>query len=245
MRDLVTETPYYRPEKPTVDIVRVAGRRRLTVGSARELDLRRAAAAAARGPTTVSPTPTGSASRGSRRPRSSRTGPAAAAGRGPSACRPAAHLLRRPSAERSPRVGPREHPPPRGRRPRVGRAADTTTTAPAGSRSRAGSSAPCSRSRSAARSSSSRTTSRPSRGSSCTATCATGWPRWRRSSTGMRIRRRSPSNGRIVFVVDGYTTSANYPYAERVALGGASVNYARASVRATVDAFSGQVRRCT
>jgi uncharacterized membrane protein (UPF0182 family) len=49
-------------------------------------------------------------------------------------------------------------------------------------------------------------------------------------------------NGRIVFVVDGYTTSENFPYAERVELGGgASVNYARASVRATVDAFSGQV----
>ena len=49
------------------------------------------------------------------------------------------------------------------------------------------------------------------------------------------------ANGRIVFVVDGYTTSKNYPYAERVDLGGARVNYARASVRATVDAFSGRV----
>ena len=49
------------------------------------------------------------------------------------------------------------------------------------------------------------------------------------------------ADGRIVFVVDGYTTSENYPYAERVDLGGARVNYARASVRATVDAFSGQV----
>ena len=49
------------------------------------------------------------------------------------------------------------------------------------------------------------------------------------------------ANGRIVFVVDGYTTSENYPYAERVDLGGARVNYARASVRATVDAFSGRV----
>jgi uncharacterized protein len=48
-------------------------------------------------------------------------------------------------------------------------------------------------------------------------------------------------NGRIVFVVDGYSTSENYPYAERVDLGGARVNYARATVRATVDAFSGQV----
>ena len=50
------------------------------------------------------------------------------------------------------------------------------------------------------------------------------------------------ANGRIVFVVDGYTTSDNYPYAERVELGGAEVNYARASVRATVDAFSGRAR---
>jgi uncharacterized protein len=49
------------------------------------------------------------------------------------------------------------------------------------------------------------------------------------------------ANGRIVFVVEGYTTSENYPYAERVDLGGARINYARASVRATVDAFSGRV----
>jgi uncharacterized protein len=49
------------------------------------------------------------------------------------------------------------------------------------------------------------------------------------------------TNRRIVFVVDGYTTSASYPYAERVSMGGASVSYARASVRATVDSFSGRV----
>ena len=48
-------------------------------------------------------------------------------------------------------------------------------------------------------------------------------------------------NGHVVFVVDGYTTSSSYPYADQVALGGAGVNYARASVRATVDAFSGTV----
>jgi uncharacterized protein len=48
-------------------------------------------------------------------------------------------------------------------------------------------------------------------------------------------------SGRIVFVVDGYTTSSDYPYAQRVDLGGADVNYARASVRARVDAFSGKV----
>ena len=40
MRELVTETPYYSPEEPTLDVVRVDGRRQLTVVSARELDLR-------------------------------------------------------------------------------------------------------------------------------------------------------------------------------------------------------------
>jgi uncharacterized membrane protein (UPF0182 family) len=49
------------------------------------------------------------------------------------------------------------------------------------------------------------------------------------------------TDGHVVFVVDGYTTSTNYPYAERVDLGGAQVNYARPSVRATVDAFTGDV----
>jgi uncharacterized protein len=49
------------------------------------------------------------------------------------------------------------------------------------------------------------------------------------------------SDGRIVFVVDGYTTSQSYPYAERVSLAGTPVTYARPSVRATVDAFSGRV----
>jgi uncharacterized protein len=49
------------------------------------------------------------------------------------------------------------------------------------------------------------------------------------------------ADGRIIFVVAGYTTSKNYPYAERVELGGASVSYARSSVLATVDAFSGRV----
>ena len=48
-------------------------------------------------------------------------------------------------------------------------------------------------------------------------------------------------NGHVVFLVQGYTTSANYPYADRVELGEASVNYARPSVLATVDAFSGRV----
>ena len=48
-------------------------------------------------------------------------------------------------------------------------------------------------------------------------------------------------DGRIVFVVDGYTTSTDYPFAEQTDLGTARVSYARASVRATVDAYTGRV----
>jgi uncharacterized protein len=48
-------------------------------------------------------------------------------------------------------------------------------------------------------------------------------------------------SGHVVFLVQGYTTSASYPYAERVKLGDASVNYARPSVLASVDGYSGAV----
>jgi uncharacterized membrane protein (UPF0182 family) len=60
-------------------------------------------------------------------------------------------------------------------------------------------------------------------------------------------------NGRIVWIVDAYTTMANYPYSERQSLSsltGTSVenkqsntqiNYIRNSVKATVDAYNGTV----
>ena len=60
-------------------------------------------------------------------------------------------------------------------------------------------------------------------------------------------------DGRIVWIVDGYTTSNGYPYSERVDLnelttdstGAAqtarSINYIRNSVKATVDAYDGTV----
>jgi len=61
-------------------------------------------------------------------------------------------------------------------------------------------------------------------------------------------------DGRILWIIDGYTTSANYPYSERTTLGTATldsqtvnglpdqeVNYIRNSVKATVDAFTGKV----
>ncbi|MBW3647048.1 MAG: UPF0182 family protein, partial [Actinobacteria bacterium] len=61
-------------------------------------------------------------------------------------------------------------------------------------------------------------------------------------------------DGRIVWIVDGYTTSAGYPYSQRTVLGNATadsqstrrlpqeqVNYIRNSVKATVDAYDGTV----
>lgn len=63
-------------------------------------------------------------------------------------------------------------------------------------------------------------------------------------------------DGRIVWIVDGYTTSANYPYSEHTNMGqlvydadsgvrsdlaAKQVNYIRNSVKATVDAYSGKV----
>ncbi|NIJ13852.1 hypothetical protein FHU38_004196 [Saccharomonospora amisosensis] len=62
-------------------------------------------------------------------------------------------------------------------------------------------------------------------------------------------------DGRIKWIVDGYTTLNNYPYAQRTSLGTATqdsltgvarqednrINYIRNSVKATVDAFDGTV----
>jgi len=66
-------------------------------------------------------------------------------------------------------------------------------------------------------------------------------------------------DGRIVWIIDGYTTSAGYPYSRQTTLsnatsdaltansasitaqGNESINYIRNSVKATVDAYSGKV----
>ncbi|TDB79632.1 UPF0182 family protein [Actinomadura sp. KC216] len=66
-------------------------------------------------------------------------------------------------------------------------------------------------------------------------------------------------NGRILWIVDGYTTSNSYPYSEEMSLGDATrdtitdtrsavarqaddhINYMRNSVKATVDAYDGSV----
>ena len=67
-------------------------------------------------------------------------------------------------------------------------------------------------------------------------------------------------NGRITWVLDGYTTSSNYPYAQKTRLADAvtdavtlpaldlrnkTVNYMRNAVKATVDAYDGTVRLYT
>jgi uncharacterized membrane protein (UPF0182 family) len=48
-------------------------------------------------------------------------------------------------------------------------------------------------------------------------------------------------DGRIKYLFHGYTTSDAYPYAQPVRFGGRHVNYVRAAVQATVDAFDGGV----
>jgi uncharacterized membrane protein (UPF0182 family) len=48
-------------------------------------------------------------------------------------------------------------------------------------------------------------------------------------------------DGRLVWLVDGFTTSATYPYARHYRLGNDSVNYIRNSVKAAVDAYDGTV----
>ena len=62
-------------------------------------------------------------------------------------------------------------------------------------------------------------------------------------------------DGKVVWIVDGYTTSANFPYAKTQSLSNAiadsatqtqqyaldNINYIRNSVKATVDAYSGKV----
>ena len=64
-------------------------------------------------------------------------------------------------------------------------------------------------------------------------------------------------DGRLTWILDGYTTSSVYPYAQRTQLGAAvrdsrgqvtadgQVNYIRNSVKATVDAFTGKVKLYT
>jgi hypothetical protein len=45
----------------------------------------------------------------------------------------------------------------------------------------------------------------------------------------------------VVWVVDGYTTSATFPYSQFASFAGEAVNYVHASLKATVDAYDGTV----
>jgi hypothetical protein len=48
-------------------------------------------------------------------------------------------------------------------------------------------------------------------------------------------------DGRLVWMIDGYMTSDAHPYSRDIGLGDRSVNYMRNSVKATVDAYTGEV----
>jgi uncharacterized membrane protein (UPF0182 family) len=47
--------------------------------------------------------------------------------------------------------------------------------------------------------------------------------------------------GRLLWMMDGFTTSASYPYSRHYRFGTSGVNYMRNSVKATVDAYDGSV----
>ena len=46
-------------------------------------------------------------------------------------------------------------------------------------------------------------------------------------------------NGRILWMIDAYTTSSTYPYARSYRLGGDRINYMRNSVKVVIDAYDG------
>ena len=49
------------------------------------------------------------------------------------------------------------------------------------------------------------------------------------------------ADGRLSWIIDGYTSSSSYPYSAPSTLGNDSVNYIRNSVKAVVDAYDGTV----
>jgi len=241
MRDLVTGTPYYRPQTPTVDSMRIHRRPQLTIASAQELDLRRVGRG---GRSWASDRLT--YTHGLGLPRYSQT----------DITRHGQPLLMNAgSGVRQPRIYfgtlPARSPPwvlVNTRRPE----ADISTAARGGAapyhyRGTAGTalSSWIERAMFAMHYKSSELLlsdditpkSRILVHRDVRDRLATLAPfiRWDRHPAPVA------ANGRIVFVVEGYTTSTTYPDAQRVELGGTPVSYARASVRATVDAFSGRV----
>jgi uncharacterized membrane protein (UPF0182 family) len=50
------------------------------------------------------------------------------------------------------------------------------------------------------------------------------------------------TDGKLYWMIDGFTTSERYPYARHLNLGNTSLNYIRNSVKVVVDAYNGTVR---
>jgi uncharacterized membrane protein (UPF0182 family) len=49
------------------------------------------------------------------------------------------------------------------------------------------------------------------------------------------------TDGKLYWMIDGFTTSERYPYARHLNMGNRSMNYVRNSVKAVVDAYEGSV----
>ena len=49
------------------------------------------------------------------------------------------------------------------------------------------------------------------------------------------------TDGKLYWMIDGFTTSDRYPYARHLSLGNTSLNYIRNSVKAVIDAYNGSV----
>src|SRR5436189_369066 len=49
-------------------------------------------------------------------------------------------------------------------------------------------------------------------------------------------------DGRLYWIMDGFTTSTRYPYARRLNIGSRSLNYIRNSIKTFIDAYDGSVR---
>ena len=49
------------------------------------------------------------------------------------------------------------------------------------------------------------------------------------------------AEGKLYWIIDGYTTTSNYPYSQQAQLNGGKINYIRNSVKVVVDAYNGSV----
>jgi uncharacterized membrane protein (UPF0182 family) len=50
------------------------------------------------------------------------------------------------------------------------------------------------------------------------------------------------ADGRLYWMIDGFTSSERYPYARHITVGDQQINYLRNSVKAVIDAYNGDVR---